>query len=170
MFFASVRVESWIAKISRRSYRPVHQFIKSITQGFQVHGVHLAAGHVDIKECAVTKGFCIHCLPVVSASNLLNQIYNNCKFKSLVCSSPLCFNILGRSGVIQSIHSCFSCNYVFTFLSGLHVSTYFSRPSSDPTSLLFCFAHFCKANIGFDLGLIIFAFTQCGTFFKKSVD
>jgi len=81
VFFASVRVESWIAKISRRSYRPVHQFIKSITQGFQVHRVHLATGHVDIKQCAVTKGFCIYCLTVVSASNLLNQIYNNCKFK-----------------------------------------------------------------------------------------
>jgi len=77
----SVRVESWIAKISRRSYRPVHQFKKSITQGSQVHRVHLATGYVDIKQCAGTKRFCIHCLPVVSASNLLNQIYKNCKFK-----------------------------------------------------------------------------------------
>jgi hypothetical protein len=68
---------------SRRSYRPVHQFTKSITQRFQVHRVHLAIAYVDIKECAVTKEFCIYSLPVVSACILLKQIYiltENLKF------------------------------------------------------------------------------------------
>ena len=105
MFFASVRVESWIAKISRRSYRPVHQFIKSITQGFQVHRVHLATGYVDIKQCAVTMGFCIYCLPVVSASNLLNQIYNNCKFKIFtVTKQTVCYSskIVSSSKILNA--------------------------------------------------------------------
>jgi hypothetical protein len=57
------------------SYRPVHQLTKSITQRLQVHRVHLATAYVDIKECAVTKEFCIYSLPVVSACNLLDQIY-----------------------------------------------------------------------------------------------
>jgi hypothetical protein len=73
-------------RYSRRSYRPVHQFIKTITQCFQVQIVHLATAYVDIKECAVTKEFCIYSFPIVSACNLLNQIYiltANLKF-------PLC--------------------------------------------------------------------------------
>jgi len=73
-------------RYSCRSHRPVHQFIKSVTQRFQVHRIHLPTAYADIKECAVTKEFCIYSLPVVSACNLLNQIYivtANLKF-------PLC--------------------------------------------------------------------------------
>jgi hypothetical protein len=99
VFFASVRVESWIANISCRCYRPVHQFITSITQGFQVHTVHLVTAHVDIKECAVTKGFCTYCLHVVSASNLLNRIYNNCKFKISTVTKQ---NVTYRNKIVSS--------------------------------------------------------------------
>ena len=44
-------------RYSRQSYRPIHQFIKSLTQHFQVHRVHLATAYADIKECAVTRNF-----------------------------------------------------------------------------------------------------------------
>jgi len=44
--------------------------------------VYIATAYLYIKECTVTKEFCIYSLPVVSACNLLNQNYIlNCKFK-----------------------------------------------------------------------------------------
>jgi hypothetical protein len=76
-----VSLKDWWQRYSRESYRPVHQFIKLIIQRLQIHWVRLATACVGLKECAVTKEFCTYCLPVVSASNLLNQIYNNCKLK-----------------------------------------------------------------------------------------
>jgi len=51
---------------------PVH---KTHNSALTVHRVHLATAHVALKECAVTKECCIYSLPVVSACNLLNQIY-----------------------------------------------------------------------------------------------
>jgi len=39
------------------------------------YAVAKATAYVDIKECAVTKEFCIYSLPVVSACNLLNHFY-----------------------------------------------------------------------------------------------
>jgi hypothetical protein len=62
-----------------RSYRPVYEFIKLITQRLQVHWVRLATAYVDLKECAVTKEFCIYSLPVANVCNLLNDFISKCK-------------------------------------------------------------------------------------------
>ena len=58
----------WVIQAST----PVH---KTHNSALTVHRVHLATAHVALKECAVTKECCIYSLPVVSACNLLNQIY-----------------------------------------------------------------------------------------------
>jgi hypothetical protein len=39
--------------------KSVHEFTKSITHRFQVHEFNLATAYEDIKECAVTKEFCM---------------------------------------------------------------------------------------------------------------
>ena len=51
---------------------PVH---KSHSSALTIHRVHLATAYVGLKECAVTKEFCKHSLPVVNACNLLNNFY-----------------------------------------------------------------------------------------------
>jgi hypothetical protein len=75
MFFASGLIESLFTKIlpvGHTDRSPVH---KTHSSALTVHRVHLATAHVGIKECVVTKEFCKHSLPVVSAWNLLNYFH-----------------------------------------------------------------------------------------------
>jgi hypothetical protein len=51
---------------------PVH---KTHNSAITVHRVHLVTAYVGLKECAVTKEFCKHSLPVVNACNLLNHFH-----------------------------------------------------------------------------------------------
>jgi len=75
VFFASVRVESWITKISSvlQAGKPVHKIHNS---ALTIHIVHLTTAYEGLKECAVNKEFCIYSRPAVSACNLLKQICN----------------------------------------------------------------------------------------------
>ena len=62
-----------------RSYRPVHQFIKRITERLQFR-VHLATAYVGLKECAVTKEFCTVFLLLMRAT--CSTIFTSeCKLK-----------------------------------------------------------------------------------------
>jgi len=141
VFFVSVRVESWIAKISCRSYRPVHQFIKSITQGFQVHRVHLATGYVDIKQCAITKGFCIYRLPVVSASNLLNQIYNNCIFKIFTVTKQ---NVSYTNKIASSSKILNTNQMLISYFLSIHYNTF---PDKTAIRIYFMFKENVSVNL-----------------------
>ena len=58
----------------------VIQFLNLISQRLQVHWVRLATANLGLKECAVTKEFCKHSLPV-NVCNLLNHFHNKCKLK-----------------------------------------------------------------------------------------
>jgi hypothetical protein len=51
---------------------PVH---KTHSSALTVHRVHLATAYVGLKECAVTKEFCKHSLPVLNACNLFNHFH-----------------------------------------------------------------------------------------------
>jgi hypothetical protein len=51
---------------------PAH---KTHSSALTVHRVHLATAYVGIQECAVTKEFCKHSLPIASACNLLSHFH-----------------------------------------------------------------------------------------------
>jgi len=60
VIFASVRNESWITNVL--PVGPTGRCTSSaklIIQRFRVHRVNLATAYADIKECAITKEFCM---------------------------------------------------------------------------------------------------------------
>ena len=82
--------------------------------------------------------------------------------------------VTGRTRKIWSIQSItqlfFLQLYIYIFI-WTTCSNLFSRPSSGPTSLFFCFAHFAKPILILIMADVIFyVFTQCGTvFFKNAI-
>jgi len=56
-----------------RSCKPVYVVYKIHNSVLTVHTVHLATAYLGLKECAVTKEFCMYSLPVVSGVQLAQQ-------------------------------------------------------------------------------------------------
>jgi hypothetical protein len=73
LLLVSLKVSSQIYCLSvLQAGTPVH---KTHSSALTVHRVHLATAYVGLKECAVTKEFCKHSLPVLSACNLLTHFH-----------------------------------------------------------------------------------------------